>query len=543
MKKLLFVIALVNLGFAADAPLYKDPNAPMEKRVDDLLSRMTLEEKASQLMSDSAAIERLGIPHYNWWNESLHGVARAGRATVFPETIGIAATWDEPLVFRVASAISDEGRAKYHEFVRRGKRDIYQGLTFWTPNINIFRDPRWGRGMETYGEDPFLTGRLGVQFIRGIQGDDPKYFKAIATAKHFAVHSGPESTRHEFDARVSEQDMRETYLPHFKAAIKDGDAYSVMCAYNSVDGLPACANPRLLEDILRKEWGFKGYVVSDCGAVEDVYRPGGHKTFPTPEAGSAATLKAGTDLNCGTEYYNIVPAVRQKLLTEADVDKAVRRLLLARFKLGMFDPPSMVKYANIPYSENDSPAHRALALETARKSVVLLKNEGSTLPLGKSIKTLAVIGPNADDWDALVGNYNGDPSEPVTVLAGLRAKLGASHVLYARGSALAANMPEFEVIPASALSHDGGAGVVPGLTGDYYAVSNFDGKQHQPREMTHPSSGKLVGAIPADPKPAFTRVDATVDFKWRDGSPRPDLPDDDFGVRWIGYLTAPVSGK
>src|SRR5580693_6665077 len=277
---------------AQPPPLYQNPSTPMEKRVDDLLSRMTLPEKISQLMNDSAAIPRLNIPAYNWWNECLHGVARAGRATVFPETIGLAATWDRDLIFRVATAISDEARAKNNEFVRLGKRNIYQGLTFWTPNINLFRDPRWGRGMETYGEDPFLTGRMAVQFIKGLEGDDPKYLKTIATAKHFAVHSGPESSRHTFDAVISEQDMQESYLPHFAAAIREGGAYSVMCAYNRVDGQPACASPRLLGDILRKQWGFSGYVVSDCGAVGDIFR--GHKVVDSMAAASARAVKAGT---------------------------------------------------------------------------------------------------------------------------------------------------------------------------------------------------------------------------------------------------------
>ena len=493
---------------------------------------MTLEEKISQLMNDSPAIDRLGVPAYNWWNECLHGVARAGRATVFPETIGLAATWDTNLLFRVATAISDEARAKHHEFVRRGKRGIYQGLTFWTPNINIFRDPRWGRGMETYGEDPYLTGRMAVQFIKGLEGDDPKYLKTVATAKHFAVHSGPESERHTFDAVVSEQDLRETYLPQFEMAIKDGGAYSVMCAYNRVDGLPACASPRLLDQILRKEWGFKGYVVSDCGAISDIYR--NHKTSPSAPAGVAAALKAGTDLACGVEYTNLLPAVRAGLASEADVDRAVRRLLLARFKLGMFDPPEMVKYAQIPYSVNDSEEHRKLAVETARKSIVLLKNEGHTLPLSKSLKTIAVIGPNADDAEVMVGNYNGDPTAPVTPLEGIRQKAGAkTKVLYTRGSDLAANLPSFEVVPASALS---------GLKGEYYNSANFDGKNHRPRELTYPNSGRNVGRIPEGLKPLFTRADAKIDFKWWDGSPRADLNDDDFGIRWTGSLSAPLTG-
>ena len=308
-SRLSFILAAATACLPLAGQTYKDPNQPLGKRVDDLLSRMTLEEKASQLLSASPAIERLGVPAYDWWNECLHGVARAGRATVFPETIGVAATWDANLVLRMATAISDEARAKHHEFVRRGKRGIYQGLTFWTPNINLFRDPRWGRGMETYGEDPYLTSRMAVEFIRGLEGDDPKYLKTVATAKHYAVHSGPESSRHVFDARVSETDLRDSYLPHFEAAIKEGGAFSVMCAYNSVDGLPACANPRLLGDILRGEWGFPGYVVSDCGAVGDIYE--GHKAAKTAAEGVAMAVKAGTDLDCGLEYENIVPAVRR----------------------------------------------------------------------------------------------------------------------------------------------------------------------------------------------------------------------------------------
>jgi beta-glucosidase len=538
---LLAAIALLPLSCGPKA-IYKDPNAALDKRVDDLLARMTLEEKVSQLTNDSPAVERLGIPAYNWWNECLHGVARAGRATVFPEAIGMAATWDKDLIYRVASTISDEARAKYHEFMRRGKRNIYQGLTFWTPNINLFRDPRWGRGMETYGEDPYLTGRLAVQFIKGIQGDDPKYLKAIATAKHYAVHSGPESLRHTFDAVVDEKDLRETYLPQFEMAVKDGGAESVMCSYNRVDGLPACASPMLLEDILRKQWGFKGYVVSDCGAIGDIYL--NHKTSPTPEAGVASAVKAGTDLNCGVEYFNVLPAVKQGLLPEAEVNLAVRRLLTARFRLGQFDPPEMVKWASTPYNVNDSSEHRQLALETARKSMVLLKNQGGLLPLSKSLKTLAVIGPDADDLGVLLGNYNGDPSEPVTPLQGIQAKAAASgmKVLYARGSDLAANLPTFEAIPSSALFTTNGPDRKNGLTGEYYNSSSFDGKAHRPRELTYPASGKMVGTIPTDPKPVFTRVDPQVDFRWWDGAPRQGMNDDDFGVRWTGYVSAPVSG-
>jgi len=521
-------------------PLYKDPAAPTEKRVDDLIGRMTLPEKISQLMSDSAAIDRLDVPAYNWWNECLHGVARAGRATVFPETIGMAATWDTALLFRVSTAISDEGRAKYHEFVRKGKRNIYQGLTFWTPNINLFRDPRWGRGMETYGEDPYLTGRMAVSFIKGLEGDDPKYMKTIATAKHYAVHSGPESSRHTFDAVVPEQELRESYLPHFETAVREAGAYSVMCAYNRVDGLPACASPKLLDDILRKQWNFPGYVVSDCGAIGDIYL--NHKTSPTPAQGVAAAIKAGTDLNCGVEYENLADAVKQGHLAESDINRALGRLLTARFKLGMFDPPDMVKYSKIPYSVVDSPAHRELAAETARKSIVLLKNENHLLPLKKTIKTLAVIGPDADDFDALIGNYNGEPSAPVTPLEGIRSKLGSTtRHLRPRQRDIALNLPAFEVVPTSALSPSNMPGQ-NGIQAEYYNSGNFDGKLHRPRELTYPSSGKMVGEIPHDPKPLFTRIDPKIDFHWWDGAPRPDMHDDDFGVRWTGFLTAPVTG-
>jgi beta-glucosidase len=538
--KCFLAAALTIAPLSAQPMLYKDPQAPLEKRVDDLVSRMTLEEKVSQLMNDSPAIDRLGIPAYNWWNESLHGVARAGRATVFPQAIGLAATWDTNLMSRVATAISDEARAKYHEFIRRGKRNIYQGLTFWTPNINLFRDPRWGRGMETYGEDPYLTGRMAVAFIKAMQGDDPKYLKTIATAKHYVVHSGPEPLRHTFDAVVSSRDLRETYLPHFEAAVREGGAQSVMCAYNSVDGQPACANTQLLGEILRKEWGFQGYVVSDCGAIGDIYK--NHKFVPTAEEGVSRAIKAGTDLNCGVEYSNVLSAVHKGLLSEAEVNQSLRRLLRARFKLGMFDPPEMVKYAQIPYSENDSPAHRRLAIEAARKSIVLLKNENHTLPLSKTVKTIAVIGPNADDAEVLVANYNGIPSAPVTPLAGIREKLGGNRVLYARGSDLAENLPHMEVIPSSALLTTNGAGRQNGLVGEYYNSADFDGRLHRPREQTVPNSGQFVGRIPSNPKPLFTRIDREVNFNWWDGAPTKDMNDDDFGIRWTGYLSAPVTG-
>ncbi len=538
----LVVAAAAVLGICGPAAWGQKPTPSFDKRVDELLSRMTLEEKVSQLMSDSPAIQRLSVPAYNWWNECLHGVGRAGRATVFPQAIALAASWDTAMMFDVATAISDEARAKHHEFVRRGKRNIYQGLTFWTPNINIFRDPRWGRGMETYGEDPYLTGRMAVQFIKGLQGNDPNYLKVVATAKHYAVHSGPESTRHTFDARASERDLLDTYLPQFEAAVKEGGAYSVMCAYNRVDGEPACSSSRLLDQILRRQWGFNGYVVSDCGAIGDIYL--NHKVVPTAEEGVSRAVKAGCDLNCGVEYSNLVAAARKGLIAEAEIDTAVRRLLEARFRLGMFDPPEKVAYARIPYSVNDSPRHRALALEAARKSIVLLKNEGGLLPLRKNLKTIAVIGPNADDAEVMLGNYNGDPSEPVTPLEGIRRKVAAgTRVLYARGADLAANMPAMETVPTSALFTSDGPDRRNGLNAEYFNTSNFNGRAYRPRELTYPSSGRMAGEIPANPAPVFTRVDAAIDFHWWDGSPRADLDDDNFGVRWTGFLAPPVSGR
>src|SRR5438874_6441989 len=387
------------------APPYLDTSLPVEKRVEDLLQRLTVQEKISQMMHTAAPIERLNIPAYDWWNEGLHGVARAGYATVFPQAIGLAATWDTNLMFSVADVISTEARAKYNEFVRRGERGRYKGLTFWSPNINIFRDPRWGRGQETYGEDPFLTSRMGVAFVKGLQGDDPRYLKLVATPKHYAVHSGPEPERHGFDARATERDLRETYLPAFRATVVEGKAESVMCAYNRTNSEPCCANKTLMTDILRKEWGFNGYVVSDCGAIGDIWK--GHHFAKSEAEASALAVKAGTDLACGGEYSSLIEAVKNGLISEAEIDVALKRLMTARFRLGMFDPPEMVAYARIPISENDTPAHRQLSLKAAHESIVLLKNDKDTLPLKQDIKTLAVIGPNADVLEVLMGNYNG----------------------------------------------------------------------------------------------------------------------------------------
>src|SRR5690606_12985482 len=402
--------------------------------VDDLVSRLTLEEKAAQMLHEAPGIPRLGVPPYNWWNECLHGVARAGIATVFPQAIGLAAMWNPTRLFEIATAIADEARAKHHEFVRQGDHGMYKGLTFWSPNINIFRDPRWGRGHETYGECPYLTAKLGVAFCKALQGDDPKYLKLIATAKHYAVHSGPEALRHSFDAVVSPKDLRETYLPAFHACVVEAGVHSVMPAYNRTNGEPCCASPTLLQKILREEWGFDGYVVSDCWAVRDFHE--NHKVTQTPEESAAVAVKTGCDLNCGCTYEHIPSALAQGLLSEADLDACVKRLFRARFLLGMFDPPERVPYASIPYEVNDCEKHRELARIAARESIVLLKNNG-VLPLKRDLKSIAVIGPNAYDPHVLVANYFGIPSRAVTPLDGIRnAVSAATKVWYTDGCKL-----------------------------------------------------------------------------------------------------------
>jgi len=495
-----------------DAP-YLNPKLPLDQRVNDLVSRMTLDEKVSQMMNTAPAIPRLRIPQYDWWNEALHGVAFSGVATVFPQAIGLGATFDPPLVNRVANVISDEARAKYHEAQRRGNYDRFYGLTFWSPNINIFRDPRWGRGQETYGEDPYLTSRLGVAFVKGLQGDDPKYLKVISTPKHYSVHSGPEPERHRFDAAASERDLRETYWPAFRATVMEAHAGSVMCAYNRTNGEPCCANTHLLGDTLRGEWGFDGYVVSDCGAIDDIYKR--HHFVKTAEEASALAVKRGTDLECGDSYKALVNAVKQGLISEAEIDTAVKRLFEARFRLGMFDPPEIVPYAKIPFSANDSPEHRQLALEAARESIVLLKNQNNTLPLSKDLKSIAVIGPNADEVPVLLGNYNGQPSRATTVLEGIRQHVSsATKVSYALGTTLTeiSAVP----VPASALRAPNGE---RGLKGEYFANKT------------------LAGA------PAVTRLDAEMNFDWGMSNPAPGIPADDFSARWTGKLTAPTSGK
>jgi beta-glucosidase len=418
--------------------IWKDTSQPVDARVKDLVSRLSLAEKIQQMRNGEGEIPRLGIPAYDFWSECLHGVGRAGTATVFPQAIGMAATWDVPLVHAEADTIATEARAKHNDYVANhdGNSAKYYGLTFWTPNINIFRDPRWGRGQETYGEDTFLTARLGVAFIRGLQGDDPDHVKVMACAKHFAVHSGPESARHTFDVAPGERDFYETYLPHFEAAVREGKVGAVMGAYNSVYGQPACANPLLLTEILRNQWGFDGHVVSDCGAIYDIYA--NRKFAGSSEEAAADAVKAGDDLCCGTDYNSLTRAVKDGLVSETEIDTAASRLFKARFQLGMFDPPDKNPYAKISISENDSPEHEALALKVARESIVLLKNDGA-LPLDRAkIKSIAVIGANADSVPVLLGNYNGVPSHPVTILDGIKNVAGTNiEVVYERGCPLA----------------------------------------------------------------------------------------------------------
>ncbi len=418
---------------------YQDETLTFEERAADLASRMTLEEKVYQTLHGAAAIERLGVKAYNYWNEALHGVARAGVATVFPQAIGLAATFDEDLVEEVAGVISDEGRAKFNAQQKYGDYDIYKGLTFWSPNVNIFRDPRWGRGHETYGEDPYLTSRLGVRFIEGMQGKDEKYMKVAACAKHFAVHSGPEDIRHSFNAEVSQQDMRETYLPAFKACVKEAGVEVVMGAYNRTNGEACCGSKTLLEDILRGEWQFKGHVTSDCWAIKDFHEY--HMVTANAVESVALAMNMGCDLNCGNIYGNLLKAVEQGIVKEETIERAVVRLMTTRMKLGLFDAPEKVPYNTINYDVVDCPKHKKVNEKAARKSVVLLKNEKQLLPLNKDkINTIGVIGPNANNRKALIGNYEGTASEYITILEGIQRYAGDDiRVMFSEGCHLCKN--------------------------------------------------------------------------------------------------------
>jgi beta-glucosidase len=491
-----------------------DPTATTEARAADIVSRMTLEEKARQLGHTAPAIPRLGIPEYNWWNEGLHGVARAGIATVFPQAIGMAATWDPALLHTVGDTVSTEFRAKFLERrLPNGGSEFYRGLTVWSPNINIFRDPRWGRGQETYGEDPYLTGRLGVAYITGLQGNEPKYYKVIATSKHFAVHSGPENNRHREDVYPSAYDLEDTYLPAFRVTATEGQVQSVMCVYNAVNGVPGCANTMLMEDHLRKAWGFKGYVVSDCGAAANIYRPDALAYTKTAPEGVAVGFKAGMDLICGdyrnnmtTDPENIVAAVKAGLLPQAVVDRSLQRLFEARVRLGLFDPK--LPFAGITAKDYDTPEHHALSRKTAEASMVLLKNAGNLLPIKGEPRTIAVVGPNADSFDALVGNYYGTPSKPVTVLDGIRARYPNAKVVHVQGTGLigAAEVP----VPDDMLCVDATC-ATKGLKVEFFKGANLEG-----------------AAVSTETVP-------NAQFEWRG--------DRETSARWTGTLTAPESGE
>ena len=503
-------------GTDANRP-WLNTSLPTSERVNALIGQMTLEEKVQQMRDHSPAIPRLGLPKYDWWNEGLHGVAFSGYATNFPQVIGMAATWDAPLVHQMGQTISTEARAKYNQAMREDDHEAFFGLTFWAPNINIFRDPRWGRGQETYGEDPFLTGRMAVAFVTGMQGDDPNHLKVVSTPKHFAVHSGPESTRHQANVDISNHDLEDTYLPAFRAAVTEGHAQSVMCAYNSIDGAPACANTMLLKDHLRDAWHFDGYVVSDCAAVADVFD--GHRYAPDMAHAAADAVKAGTDLECGyglgQAFPSLVDAVHKNLVSEDDLNGALRRLYRERFRLGMFDPPSTYAYGRIGMDEVNTPAHRALSLKAARESMVLLKNDG-TLPLKPGLKKIAVIGPTAELVQSLQGNYNGPPPNPVYPLVGIENRFGAAHVVYAMGSSLAEGfaMP----IEHTAL-HPAAGSSVAGLKGEYFASDDLSGT------------------------PVLTRVDRNVNFNWDKVVPVKGLQRNNYSVQWSGVFTPPAAGN
>ena len=504
-------------------PPYLNPNLSPEQRAADLVHRMTLEEKASQLVNQARAIPRLKVPAYDWWSEALHGVAVDG-TTEFPEPIGLAATFDAAGIHAMAIDIGTEGRIVHAKAVRAGGSTIFHGLDFWAPNLNIFRDPRWGRGQETYGEDPFLTGRMGVAFVSGMQGDDPKYYRVIATPKHYDVHSGPEPTRHFADVDVSRHDQLDTYEPAFRAAVTEGKAGSVMCAYNAIKGEPACANEFLLQDQLRGKWGFQGYVVSDCDAVRDIFT--GHHYRPTQAQSSAISLERGMDNECADffskakddhDYRPFVEAIQQGYLSENAMDTALIRLFTARMKLGMFDPPDMVPYSKIDEKELDSPEHRTLARKLANESMVLLKNDG-TLPLKPGITKIAVVGPLADQTKVLLGNYNGTPTHTVTVLEGLKSEFPNAKITYVPGTQFLRN--EGDPVPSNLLTTSDGK---PGLNAEY---SSTEGMELTPG---------------AKPTPITSRVEPNVDLT---GSNLPSevIEQKRLGVQWTGFLTPPDTG-
>src|SRR5215472_7109408 len=497
---------------------YMNPKLSPEERAADLVGRMTLQEKASQLVNQARAIPRLGVRDYDWWSEALHGVAVNG-TTEFPEPIGLAATFDVPRIHEMATAIAIEGRIKHAQDERAGHSNIFEGLDFWAPNVNIFRDPRWGRGQETYGEDPFLTGRMAVAFVTGMQGDDPHYYRVISTPKHFAVHSGPEPTRHFADVDISKHDEEDTYLPAFRAAVVEGRAGSVMCAYNAINGEPACASQFLLQHTLRGAWNFEGYVVSDCGAVRDIFS--GHHYRPTQPQASAISLERGMDNECidggnkvtdDHDYKPYVEAVQQGYLPESAMDTALVRLFTARIRLGMFDPPEMDPYSKIEKGELDSAEHRALARQMANEAIVLLKNDG-VLPLN-SVKRIAIVGPLADQTDVLLGNYNGRPTHTVSVLEGMRAEFPDAKITYVPGTQFLSN--QGNPVPASVLTTPDGK---PGLKAEYSSGAGLEGKR----------------------TPLTSRIESAIDLN-ESNLPEQAKGNQNLSVQWIGSLHPNASG-
>jgi beta-glucosidase len=501
---------------AADVEKYKDLSLPPDVRAADLVSRMTLEEKVAQLSNHAPAIDRLGVAAYDYWSEALHGVARNGDATLFPAPIGLAATFDPQLVHDIGDAISTEARAKYHEALRHGEHGAFQGLTFWSPNINLFRDPRWGRGHETFGEDPFLTGRMGVAFIRGIQGDDRHYLKAAATAKHFAVHSGPEDIRYDFNARPSERDLYDSYLPHFEAAVREGHVVSVMGAYNALYGEPCCANELLLTKILRDRWGFAGFVVSDCGAIGNIFTY--HQAAPNQPAADAKALKAGCDLECGSHYAGaMLDAMKAGLVSQPQIDTALVRVFTVRFRLGMFDPDDRVPFAKIEMDQVHSAQHATLARKAAAESLVLLENDRNTLPLDRArVRRLAVVGPNADSITPFYGNYSPRPATCPSLVEAMSDKLGTTTgVIAVHGCTYAPSAIPFEVVPDICLRHDDAQ---PGLKAEYFTNPDLDGQ------------------------PSVTRADLGIDFCYYWTAHLPAYPTQNTSARWTGELVAPEAG-
>ena len=525
----------------APEPPYLNPVLPVDQRVKDLISRMTLEEKASQLVNQARAIPRLQIPAYDWWSESLHGVAVNG-TTEFPEPVGLASTFDAPAIHNMAVAISIEARIKHAQDVRAGHSDIFEGLDFWAPNINIFRDPRWGRGQETYGEDPFLTGRLGVAFVTGMQGDDPKYYRTISTPKHYAVHSGPESTRHAADVSVSKHDMLDTYLPAFRATVTEAKAGSVMCAYNSINGQPACANEFLLVDQLRDKWAFQGYVVSDCGAVRNIFD--GHHFSPTQPEASALSLKRGMDNECidfvakvkdNHDYAPYIEAVKLGSLKESDIDLALTRLFIARMKLGMFDPPDIVPFNKIDEKLLDGPENRAMALKLANESMVLLKNDG-TLPLKTTGTKIAVVGPLAEQTLYLLGNYNGIPTHIVSVADGVRAEFPKAQLQFVPGTLFLSKSAS--PLPADLLTVDG----KPGVRATYFSQGDMlallgSGKLPDPI-VTRVEPGIGTGSLP--PEVSGTPL---LIVSWQATFTPQESGDYNFGLAGEGFLRVSLDGK